>query len=550
MSTQSCKKCKKEFSVNNGELRMYRKLNMPLPKECFYCRIQHLFAFWTFGKFRKGKSDLSGESLITTLPKKPRYPIYTSREWFSDAWDPLEHGQPYDPTRSFFEQFKEVQEKVPRPHQVGRNNVNCDWCDDVWDCKNCYLSRAMLGSENVLYSYRAFNTKDSIDMTYTYNTQVSYDITYCFKCFNLRHAFNCRDSMDSAFLYDCRNVQNCFMCWNLRNKQYCIENEQYSKEAYFEKLKEYNLGSWKTVEKLREKLTEYIREKAVHRQSFNVRVKNSTGNYLTDCDRCINCFHWESSQECYNCVRGIKVKDCIDMVGSGEAELCGLTNASYPGDYNVKYSSWTQNCRDSEYLDLCIDCEQCFGCVGLRKKKYCILNRQYSKGEYEKLRGQIIASMEREGVYGDFFPYGLAYDGYNLSTAHFYFPEKKEDILVLGGLWNETKGIVVDSISTDELPDSINEVEDDITKQPLLCPKTGHRFNIAPRELEFHRAANIPLPRYHFDYRTRERFKFLTVIVPYSYKCTFCDKDIETYYPPEWGYKRVACMDCYMKEVV
>lgn len=547
--TKNCKQCKNQFEVTADEKGLYEKIGIPIPEKCFKCRMQHLFAFWVFGKFRKGKSDLSGKDLITTLPARTRYPVYTSHEWFSDQWDPMKYGQDYYPDRGFFEQFKELQEKVPRPHQVGKNNLNCDWCDDVWDSKNCYLSRSMIYCENLSYGYRSFSIKDSLDTVYCYDSDKSYDITYCFNCHKLRHSLNSRDCINSAFLFDCRNVQDSFMCWNLRNKQYHFFNEPYSKEEYLKKIGEYNLGSRKVIDELKDKFNEILRNKTVHRANFNVRSENSTGNYLTNCDRCYNTFHWEESQDIYNCMRGAKDKNCIDSVGIWELELCGNVSCCMPGGHRIKYASWSMGCRDSEYLDLCIECNECFGCAGLKKKKHCILNKQYSEEEYKKLKAQIIENMKRKGEYGKFFPYDLAYSGYNLTTAQIYFPETKESITALGGLWDDAGDKVSDGIPPEGLPDDIANAKDEITKQALICPKTGYRFNIAPHELSFYKEMKIPLPKFHPDYRVIERFKPITVIDAYSYKCTFCGKEVQAYYPPEWGYKKIACVECYQKEI-
>src|SRR3990167_1671453 len=115
-----CKICQKDFVITPDEIVMYDKLEMERPKLCFQCRVQQKLAFWVFGKFRKTKSDLSGESLITALPSNPRYPIYSAKEWWSDSWEAK--SLDYDPNRPFFDQIKDLQNFVPRPHQVGENS--------------------------------------------------------------------------------------------------------------------------------------------------------------------------------------------------------------------------------------------------------------------------------------------------------------------------------------------------------------------------------------------------------------------------------------------
>ena len=106
-----------------------------------------------------------------------------------------------------------------------------------------------------------------------------------------------------------------------------------------------------------------------------------------------------------------------------------------------------------------------------------------------------------------------------------------------------------EGMQTNELPDSIKDVPDTIITQALICPETGWRFNIAQNELSFYKANNIPPPRYHFDVRTKNQLKYLTVLQSYPYKCFYCKKDIMAYYPSEWGYEKIACEECYKQNI-
>src|ERR1035437_6396189 len=170
-----CEHCGKNFSISEEELILYKKVGIELPTICIFCRVKLHLSFWMFGKFRKGKSDLSGENLITVLPEKTRYPIYISTEWYGDKWDAMDYGVDYDPQLSFLQQLQNLQEKVPHPHQNGTNNAKCDWCDDVWNSKNCYLSRSMEECEDLFYSYRNMRVKNSIDMAVCFDSEKCYD---------------------------------------------------------------------------------------------------------------------------------------------------------------------------------------------------------------------------------------------------------------------------------------------------------------------------------------------------------------------------------------
>ncbi len=528
---------------------MYEKVDVELPTLCFFCRIKLHLSFWMFGKFRKGKSDLSGESLITVLPEKTRYPIYTLTEWYSDKWGAMDYGMDYNSTVPFLKQLQDLQEKVPHPHQNGSKNTGCDWCDDVWNCKNCYLSRSMEGCENLYYSYRNLSVNNSIDMTVCFDSEKSYDSSDCYNSFKIFYSKHSRDCIDSYFLYDCRNCQNCFMSWNLRNKQYCIENVQYSKDTYEEKLKSFKLGSYQSIQYLKERFNEIIREEVVHRQNFNFKTYNSDGNFLLNVKNCHNCNTLSDSEDCYNTIRAIHQKTTIDTDGGWYLELCGNCGPCVGGSYALKYSVWSPS-RYSEYLDLCIECENCFGCVGLKKKQYCILNKQYTKDEYKTLKEKIVSDMRKKEEYGKFLPYSMGAGPFNLSTGFFYFLEtKKEDILKLGGYWEDIDESHIEGMPTSELPDDIKDVEDSIITQALICPETGWRFNIAKNELSFYKENNIPLPRYHFDVRTKDRLKYLTVLEAYPYTCCYCKKDIEAFYLPEWNYQKIACEECYKRNI-
>lgn len=549
MENKICIDCHSEFQITERELNQYQKVDIRVPDICVSCRWKQHMAFWSFGKFHTSTSDLSGERFITNLPEHARYPIYTSKEWWSDVWDPIDYGQDYDPKRSFFDQLKELQEKVPRPHQQGAQNVDCDWCDDAWESKNCYLSRSTKNAENLLYGYRAIDVKDSIDVSHVFTLDSCYDCGYCFSSYNLLFSKNCRDCIDSAFLFDCRNCSSCFMCYNLRGKSYCIENVQYTKKEYEEKMKAINLGSYTELENLKNHYQEILKKNAVHRENFNIKTYDSLGTYMTNCKNCTNVFCWEDSEDCMNCLRGLKAKDNIDLTGCWLIELSG-NNSCCTNAYLAKYSIWCDGLRYSEYCDQCLDVEYCFGCVGLRKKKYCILNKQYTKEEYESLKEKIITDMKARGEYGLFPSYAFGLCPYNFSTAAIYFPEvTKEWIEEKGGYWDDSISLKVDGLPTSELPDSIKDVDNSITKQALVCPVTGWRFNIADAELAFLKNKNIALPRVHFDVRTKERLLPMSQTKSEKYNCIYCAKEIDGYYPKSWGYERIACVDCYQQNL-
>lgn len=547
-NSQNCISCKNEFVIEDIDREFYARFELPNPEQCPDCRWKYLMAFWIFGRFRITNSALSQKRIITVLPESVSFPIYEREEFVSDAWDPLEYGQNYDDSKLFMEQLLELQSKVPHPHQVGLKNTNCDWTDDTWESKNAYLTRSALNLENISYGYRIVRCKNSIDLTYSFDLEQSYDCIYCFNGFKLFYSFNSRDCIESAFLYDCRNCQNCFMSWNLRNQQYCILNQPYSKEEYFKKLKQFNLKSHKQIENLKKEFWQHIQQDAVHRANFNLKTNNSTGNFLTEDNNCQTCCFFDNSENCRYCYRGYKNKDSIDAVGcmSEKTALSVMDQWGYE-NFCTLYAS---SCRYSAYLDNCEECEYCFGCVGLRKKKYCILNKQYTKEEYDILVEKIKTSMKEKGEWGKYFPLTAAYAGYNYSLAAIMLPENQDNAIKFGAKWEEPKNQEHLGIRSEDLPDEIDNIQDDIVKQRIICPETKLSYNITAAELQFYREHGIPLPREHFDWRTLNRFRPLTYMTKLQIeKCIYCQKQTEHYYSPKLEFQKIACVDCYQKKI-
>ncbi len=110
-----------------------------MPEICFEERARQLLSFWpSVGKWYKRKCDFSGETIITIYPENARFPVYKKKYFDGDGR--TAPSQDVDRDVPFFAQLQTLQEKTPRPHQLGEQNTNCEFCDDVWNSKDCYLS--------------------------------------------------------------------------------------------------------------------------------------------------------------------------------------------------------------------------------------------------------------------------------------------------------------------------------------------------------------------------------------------------------------------------
>ncbi|MDC0357222.1 hypothetical protein OAO01_00270 [Oligoflexia bacterium] len=545
-TTSVCKHCAVNFTTSSRELAFLRKATIPAPSLCPSCRQERRLAHWPFGILQKRQCDFSGEPIITTYPPNARFPIYKRDYWYSDDWSPPK--QDIDWQRPFLEQLLELQSKTPHVHTYASNVVNCDFADDTYDSKNVYMSRSCANSEDLYYIYRVLGSKDSMDLTYCYDLEAAYECTYCFESYNLKYSVDCHHCSDSYFLYDCRGTRDSFMCWNLRNKQYHILNQPFTKAAYHKQLQSFDLESRKNLMNFQEEFQSSIKAEALHKACHIVNSENAIGNYITNCKDCLNVFFLEDSRDCMNITRGAQNVDCLDCVGSLRGELCYETTQC-TDLYNVQFANYCLECSNSQYVDQCVNCNDVFGCVGLKRGRYQILNKQYTRDEYEALRPKLIEHMQQHGEYGEFFPYGFAYSGFNLSLAAFNYDETEESIKQKGGFFEQLPATSQGDLLAEQLPDQASDITDDFLGQAIVCARTENVYSFIQQELDFYRRHNLPLPIYYPEARNLARCRHLTPLRPQQVHCCDCHESVTNYFPKEWRYKKIACNACYLEQV-
>jgi hypothetical protein len=200
------------------------------------------------------------------------------------------------------------------------------------------------------------------------------------------------------------------------------------------------------------------------------------------------------------------------------------------------------------YCDLVISCHDCFGCIGLRHKRNCILNKQYSKEDYEELKSKIILHMKKTGEWGQFMPHYLSCFGFNESTAAEYFPLSKEEAIRQGYNWSDTeekRPQAKKTVTASDLPDLISDVTDEILDWAIECEKSKRSFKITSQELKFYRDHNLPVPHLHSDERHMVRLNLRTPRKLFDRKCANCEVGIKTTYSPSRP-EIVYCEKCYL----
>ena len=583
--TKICQNCKNQFTIEPEDFKFYEKISVPPPTFCPECRSQRRMT-WRDERSLYQRKDDFGKDIISIYSSDKPFKIYPRDYWWSDAWNAMNYGNDYDFSKTFFIQFRQLLESVPLSAVFSNNVVNSPYVNHVGFLKNCYLTFASWECENVHYSNKILGSRDSMDLFLADKCELCYWLIDCDSSYNLFFSQNSSGNSNSFFLFDCKNCQNCFGCVGLRNKQYYIFNEPNTKEEYEKRLKEFDIGSFKNFRNFRQKFSSKALQYP-HRFAHLINSPETIGDNCRNVKNCYWCFDLRDNVEDskYSIHGGVGMKDSYDGYGVGMCELLyeGI-DSGVGGGSREKFSVVVYSSNDTDYCFNCEGSSNLFGCIGLRNKQYCILNKQYTKEEYEELVPKIIQHMndmpytDKKGrvyKYGEFFPSALSPFAYNETIAQEYFPLTKEEAIEQGYSWKDPEPRNYEiTLKTEDITDHIKDVEDSILGQVIECQHKGacneqctEAFRIIPQELDFLRKQNLPIPRLCPNCRHYQRIKQRNPLklwhrkcmcgtktvykntIEHEHKAEPCPNEFETTYAPERP-EIVYCEQCYLKEVV
>ena len=581
-----CQNCKQDFVIEPEDFNFYEKIKVPPPTFCPECRTVRRLCWRNEMTFFKIKCSAKNhnEDIISIYHPDEKLTVYDLKYWWSDDWDPMQFGKDFDFSKSFFEQWKELRDVFPVQTLSNSKAHNSDYCNVAEESRDSYMCSGSWNIERTFYSNRIAETKDSADLYIVHKSELCYDDVICSDSYHLLYSLKSKSCIDSYFLYDCVGCTNCFGCSNLRNKSYCLWNEQLSKEEYDRRLTLFDLKDHEVIAKFRERFKD-LYFKSIHRFVNQIKAINSSGDNLDGVKNCKISFDVKGAIEDSKYIHWVAVnaKDLYDSgPGIGMLELGYEVFDSGLGNFRNLFGSVIYSSNDIEYAFNCYGCSNLFGCIGLRSKKYCILNKQYTKEEYEELVPRIKKHMnempyiDKRGIiyqYGEFFPAELSTFCYNETQAQDYFPISKEQAIEMGYRWRNRKGSEYQiTIESKDFPSNLDSVKDSITKEIIGCENRGKSSNycrgaykITIDELNLYRKLKVPLPRLCFLCRHENRLKMRNPMKLWHRSCMCgsqsspsttakhdhegqCANEFETSYSPD-RLEIVYCEKCYQQEV-
>ncbi len=336
------------------------------------------------------------------------------------------------------------------------------------------------------------------------------------------------------------------MCSNLNQKEYHVLNKPVSKEE-FERIK----SALKNQKYLQQAIKKHQTFTKQFPQRFIIGTQNEnvSGNYLINCKNATECFDSQNLWDCTRCYQMIiSAKDSMDCDECGDGELMyESSNVAY-NLHSIRFVDHSMNqISEASYCSYSDNIQHCFGCIGLKRKKYCILNKQYSEDDYHQLVPKIIEHMRQTGEWGQFFPIQISPFPYNLTQAQTFYPLSENEATAKSYKWqpNNPKSYLTATYSA---PDTISEVANEITKEILACKQCQKSYTISAQELHFYRQLELPLPQNCFNCRHENRFKKRNSRHLHQKNCDRCHLPIITTHDNSRT-EKIFCEKCYQEAI-
>lgn len=461
------------------------------------------------------------------------------------------------------------------PNTSVLNMENSDYTNQASNLKNCYLVFATWWAEDCMYGRRMHYSKNCIDCLYIAHCSLCYECIKSSTCHSCLFWYCLESCTNCYFCTKCINCTSCFWCTNLVWKQYCRYNEQLTKEQYEQKT------HWCTQRKISyQQRQTYIarrRSETYYRTNDILQSEYVTWNGISNSTQAHLCWDISSCEQVRYCNDTTESVQCMDISFFGIKWL----QKSYEWSIIWLQSSdlyfcndCRENCSHLYYCNLCwLWSHHCFWCVWLINKSYCIYNVQYTKEQYEQIVPKIITHMQKQWLWGEFFPPHISMVPYNDSIAYEYFPLHK--IIDVHGnekiLHESWKGTVTllsqESIAkayinfwweniqvkrrTKEteinIPESIETItlsldqdlphQNDIFTKAFICNESQRPYRITKQEMTLYKHFWLPLPRYHQDIRHHKRMNMLPKRSLHLRSCDKTWEHILSVYPQESPFK-------------
>jgi hypothetical protein len=488
-----CKITGEELIHSELELEIYQQFDAVPPPLTKKERLRLLFSYLSGGHFFW--REVSGKKVYSVYPKSNQLSVIDASDY-----EGSEIALEYNPKESLISQIFTLLCQTTRPHFHGKN-VNESF--GVESVSNISKSSLVLfsGSSSGCFASEFVTNSTNIGSSLLVDGSDSCLSSYALRdCKRLAYSANCTHCNDSYFIANCVDSNFCILSSGLQGQEYYVGNEFVGKEGFEKALLELELHTSAGIELARSKFNKLVPRDSIKLRDFLNTGKNSS-----------------------NIFSGVSISNCADLVGySGEIKnsvLCVDCGDKAERLFNCIRCS--DNVSDLTYCFDCKNSRELIGCVGIEGGEYLILNQQYSKSEYFKLKDEIITLLKRKRNWG--VPMGFKFSdfAYNGSLAQHLFPLTRVQVGMFEIMWDED----VETLMVDRLlnsPEILEQIQDTPTKLAesiessdgvFVCELSGRLFRFLPGELNLHQALKIVTSPYGHEERKRQLWQDIAQVL-------------------------------------
>jgi len=551
-----CELTGQKWEMTEEEISWYRKFQVPpVTTISPVMRRKILFGFNSGIHIWWNKHARTGEPILSYVHPANPIPVIPDQEWFSDDFE-INISQEIDISKSFFDQIRSFVFKIPIPalrtYGTSKNTIGVA----TISAEDCFMTIGAKKSKRCAYTVLPLNCEDVYDSFFIEACSSGFGLCQSERLYQCVYAIRCKDCLGCSFVFDCRNCEYCFLSANLRNRKYVFLNEQLSKEAYEAKMREIDLSSWSRFIFYKKQFFEFLQIQAIWPENFNFSCTDCTGEYLSNCVRCHECFTFSDGTDCFYCQWGFGgAQESAFSSGLSGSSRC-YSSAGNISSSDLRFCNTSNTSHELEYCYNCVNCEYCFGCVGLKQKRFCILNKPYCEEEYWQKVDELKCAMLERGEYGLFFPADFSPVGFSFATD-FFFDWTQEELECLhvpffdpkqGTILPRKKGEDLNTqINSEEIPDCLEMIDPSIyISKPIYDPIIDRKYAVLPADLTFYQMMHLPFPKEHFLRRIREIARLSNSMIMTSYFCELCKTSLRVAENLIIKQRKIYCQKCYL----
>jgi len=431
---KTCKYSWEKFPIFKKDLELLEKISpviwgkkyvYDIPEISPRIRQMMRLAFRNERKFYNIK--INWKKLISTVHPEMRKNILKTEDFFDTDFTKFNIEKVDD----FDKDFTKLLAKVPYIDRLILNPENSPYINQEVAAKNCHLIAWWMNNEDSMYSTFLSYCSDMLDCySCSEHSNNSYESIRVFNSSKIFFSQHIKDSYNIYFGREIINWKNIIFGFDIVWWKYIYKDKQYSKEKWKEIYKEFKeklkTNSW--LQELKKEYEEFLQTKNLRWQLNTLSENTVWAMLMTSKD----IFYWttiNNSEDVRYWNILIDVKDSMDLESYWQWEklfnvsswydnqnTCWVTTHSW-ADFNTFYSLFVWNSNN------------CFWCFGLKNKDNYILNKAYSKQDWEKEVVKIIEEKKEKGNWWEFFDMSLSPFPYNDTVAMEYFPPKEIAIL-------------------------------------------------------------------------------------------------------------------------